>query len=279
LVLVFNASHQSLKGAADAALRAQASRRTLAYERTPLLIVPLPSRWDGRVEVDLSKQWLDLFVTEMSGFYDGWLPRGTPVDQIIEHSKVPHIGKFSFGESLPVLTESLTDPEGVAVVYERLAALIDADFENADQVLLGRRYESTTQVIGPELGRLIDDLAASIQDELDRMRIQRVQTRLLTVAPGILAVLLLIAQVFVFAPVDRVDFLLLLATLLVVIAALWSYTAAAARYFAAEDARRKRLERLHESLRSAPALSTRSENLRSDYERYRAEFYELKSGS
>jgi hypothetical protein len=50
LALVFTTNEQSVDGVIKVASRAQAARQTLAYDRMPLLVFPLLSRFEGRTE-------------------------------------------------------------------------------------------------------------------------------------------------------------------------------------------------------------------------------------
>ena len=135
LVPVFTTNEQSLYGAIDVALRAQEGRQELAYDRMPLLVFPLPSRFDGRTEYKESKLWLDRFATETGLFYSDWLPESVSPLQIIERTKLPYIAYFSFGEKLPVVIEGVSDPEGLGYAYKAAASLIAEGFGNAELLI------------------------------------------------------------------------------------------------------------------------------------------------
>ena len=136
LVPVFSANRQSLEGTKRVVLRAQRARQKLAYDRTRLLIFPIISRFDSRTEYRESQMWLKIFAEELKDFYNDWLPKDTSVLQILEHTKLPHVAFFSFGEKLPVLTEGTTDPESLGFSYQNSATLIANDFKDADRLLL-----------------------------------------------------------------------------------------------------------------------------------------------
>jgi hypothetical protein len=135
LVPVFTTNHQSLDGAKEVAIRAQRARQRLAYDRTPLLIFPLPSHYDGRTQYEEARQWLKTFAAEFELFYRDWLPSTFTPQQIIERTKLPYIAYFSFGESLPVLTDGISDPEGLGYAYDVAATLISGEFKNAEQII------------------------------------------------------------------------------------------------------------------------------------------------
>jgi cellulose biosynthesis protein BcsQ len=137
LIPVFTTNDQSLTGAKDVALRAQKARQKLAYDRMPLLIFPLPSRFDSRTQYEEARQWLKAFAADLESFYSDWLPSAFTPLQIIERTKLPYVAYFSFGERLPVLTEGTSDPESLGYAYDVAATLISGEFKNAEQLLTG----------------------------------------------------------------------------------------------------------------------------------------------
>ncbi len=152
LVPVFTSNNQSLEGARDVVLSAQEARQELAYDRAPLLVCPLPSRFEGRVEVEESRRWLDNIVAVMGPFYRDWLPDDR-IRGVVERMKIPHIAKFSFGESLPVLTHGTTDPDLVGFWYATVASMmLDA---------IARRV--------PEVPKVPFDAGAPTDDRYDRL--------------------------------------------------------------------------------------------------------------
>jgi tetratricopeptide (TPR) repeat protein/MinD-like ATPase involved in chromosome partitioning or flagellar assembly len=141
LVLVFSANEQSFEGGLRVALGIQEARQKLHVPRPPVAILPLPSRFDGRDEIDESKRWLDRFGTELKPFYDDWLPRRIEPRQMLELTKVPYVTKFSFGEPLPVLTHGVTDPELPGFYLENVARLLTSDFRDAAQIVAPEAIE------------------------------------------------------------------------------------------------------------------------------------------
>jgi len=145
LVLVANPSHQSIGGVREVAERAQAARQKLPYDRMPLSILPILSRLDTRAEYEQAREWLDIFATEMDGFYADWLPKPFTPRQIIEQTKLPYVAYFGFGEKLPVLIEGTSDPEGLGFAYESLAALLAKDLAGAEQIIEKRDTYVTSE--------------------------------------------------------------------------------------------------------------------------------------
>ena len=135
LVLVFTANDQSFEGALGILNSIHLERRYLAVPRPPLMVLPLLSRFDRKVEVDESDRWLARFARDLKPVFDDWLPRQYSPSQILELTKIPYITRFSFGEPLPVLTHSLTDPELPGFYLGNVARLIRTDFREAAQII------------------------------------------------------------------------------------------------------------------------------------------------
>ena len=123
VVAVFTPNDQNLNGIADVLAKAQQGRQRLAYDRMPLLIMPLPSRFDGRAKVGEAQEWLDKIELKLDKFYDDWLPKTISIRRVLEVTKIPYVALFSYGEKLPVLTHGTSDPDGPGYYYERVANL------------------------------------------------------------------------------------------------------------------------------------------------------------
>jgi hypothetical protein len=134
LVPVFTTNDQSLGGAIETVRQAQRSRQLLAFDRSHLMVLPLPSRFDGRVQYKEGQEWLRRFADELREFYADWLPRDVTPMQILERTKIPYVAYFSFGEKLPVLDEGTTDPESVGYAYAVAAKLLGSEFADAASV-------------------------------------------------------------------------------------------------------------------------------------------------
>jgi MinD-like ATPase involved in chromosome partitioning or flagellar assembly len=157
LTAIFTTNDQSIIGTKRAVERAQRGRQRLAYDRMPLIVLPLLSRFDGRVERDEANMWLDKASDEMAEYLDSWLRTGTSHRQVMERIKIPHVPKYSFGEKLPVLTDSLTDPDGIGYVLDTITKLISSEFEAADEGLLGTETYSASAAL-ERLNYLFEDL-------------------------------------------------------------------------------------------------------------------------
>ena len=135
MLMVFTANEQSLKDGVKVIDAAQQGRRHFAYDRAPLAIVPLLSRWCGDDEVDLASSWMDRFDSDLRPLLNAWLPEGFSPRQFLEKTRIPHVTRFSFGEPLPVLTHSLNDANLPGLAYATLARLLNSQLAEAGQII------------------------------------------------------------------------------------------------------------------------------------------------
>ncbi|MGC2774699.1 MAG: TIR domain-containing protein [Bradyrhizobium sp.] len=129
VVAMFTANHQSLYGVRDVMRLAQRARQSLAYDRMPLSILPLPSRW-GVQEFQETQVWLDRVVEGVREFYADWLPVSISPRQVVETIKIPHHSYFGFGERLAVQEQGTSDPTGMGFVYDKVAAFLASDLQD-----------------------------------------------------------------------------------------------------------------------------------------------------
>jgi tetratricopeptide (TPR) repeat protein/MinD-like ATPase involved in chromosome partitioning or flagellar assembly len=135
LVLVFTANDQSLTNGLKVIAAIQEERQSFAFERGPLAVVPLLSRWDSRAEVDLADAWIKRVSDQVGVLTSLWLPKDFSPRDFLEKTRVPHVARFSFGEPLPTLTHRLTDPDFPGLPYDSLARLLDARLSNAGSII------------------------------------------------------------------------------------------------------------------------------------------------
>jgi hypothetical protein len=98
-------------------------------------VVPLLARWEGDREVDLADAWLERIEPVIAPLVDTWLPSDIPVRPVLERLRVPHVARFSFGEPLPVLTHSLSDPDRPGLAYDLLAEVLAGGFADAGRII------------------------------------------------------------------------------------------------------------------------------------------------
>ena len=114
LVLLLTANNQSLRGTTDIATRAISRRNTLPLDRGHLLCVPVPSRFDSRVEHAIAGEWLARFAESLAPLYADWLHRKLSPEEILAQLRLPYVAYWSYGEQLPVLQEQSRSPETLA---------------------------------------------------------------------------------------------------------------------------------------------------------------------
>ena len=159
LAIVFTANYQSLMGVKDVVLSAQEARQMLAFDRMPLLILPIPSRFDGRTEFEESQKWLKIFSDELRPFYADWLPKKAMPLQIIEKNKLPYVAYYSFGEKLPVMIEGTSDPESLGSAYLTNAMLLSSDLQGIagflrdENISINLRDDSKSSILNRQKSR------------------------------------------------------------------------------------------------------------------------------
>jgi MinD-like ATPase involved in chromosome partitioning or flagellar assembly len=134
VVGMFTANLQSLYGVRDVMRLAQKARQTLAYDRMPLSVLPLASRW-GTGEFQETQVWLDRVADGTKEFFEDWLPKGISPRDVIEAVKIPHNSYLSFGERLAVVEQGTSDPQGMGFVYDKVASFIASDFAKVDALV------------------------------------------------------------------------------------------------------------------------------------------------
>jgi tetratricopeptide (TPR) repeat protein/MinD-like ATPase involved in chromosome partitioning or flagellar assembly len=127
LVALFTANHQSVEGVADVISRARRARSSLPVDRGALVCVPVPARDESRTEYEQSIQWRNIYYELFSQLYADFLPRNVSAVDALDLLRIPNVPFWSFGERLPVLTESASDPSGITYYYTILARLLATD--------------------------------------------------------------------------------------------------------------------------------------------------------
>lgn len=140
LVLLFTASQQSLEGILDVAQRASERQGQLPFDRASLPCVPVPTRFEARVELEIAKEWLEKFATRLSPLYRDWLAADVEPRQLLDVLRIPYVPYWSFGEKMPVLDEGIRDPESLGFAFATLTALLAHDLGQTE-LLVTRRDE------------------------------------------------------------------------------------------------------------------------------------------
>ena len=134
LVALFTANHQSVEGVADVIRRARRARSKLPSDRGALTCVPVPARDESRNEYEQSLEWRDRYERTLGSFYADFLPRDISASDALTVLRIPNVPYWSFGERLPVLTESPQDGNVITYYYAILAKLLTSDLSWRDSV-------------------------------------------------------------------------------------------------------------------------------------------------
>jgi MinD-like ATPase involved in chromosome partitioning or flagellar assembly len=132
LAVLFTANVQSMRGAIDIAKRANAARDRMPYDRPQLTILPLLSRFDTREEYDRAEEWRRICLAETKGLFRNWLDREVPAELMSRHLTLPYVSYWSFGEQLPVLSESTPAADQISFALETVAAVVAHQFDRTD---------------------------------------------------------------------------------------------------------------------------------------------------
>jgi hypothetical protein len=132
LVVLFTANMQSIRGAVDIAKRANAARDLMPYDRPQLPVLPVLSRFDTREEYDRSEEWRRICVAETEDLFNSWLHRTVAPEVMSRHLTLPYVSYWSFGEQLPVRSESSPGADQIGFALETVAAVVAHHFDRTD---------------------------------------------------------------------------------------------------------------------------------------------------
>ncbi|WP_267903866.1 KGGVGR-motif variant AAA ATPase [Rhizobium mongolense] len=124
LAFLFTANEQSLGGATMVANRAAKIRNDLAIDRSRLLLLPIPARFESQVEYDLSSKWRTRFVSTLKAFYEGWANKDAPVEKLVQATTIPYVPFWSFGERISAVEDRSFDTSSINYSMETIAALL-----------------------------------------------------------------------------------------------------------------------------------------------------------
>lgn len=132
LVAMFTANEQSILGVRDIIQAAQRGRQHLAYDRMPLTVLPIVSRFSSASELQTSLSWLDRIAEHFSFSCEDWLPQWVPRRIVFERLKIPQVDWFSFGERLAVEEQGTSDPSSMGFALDRITDLLASDFDDLE---------------------------------------------------------------------------------------------------------------------------------------------------
>ena len=134
LIAFFTANHQSVEGISEIVIRSRRARSTLPVDRGALIAVPVPARDESRTEYEQSAEWRTIYERILGSCYEDFLPRDVSSSTALDVLRIPNVPYWSFGERLPVLEESASDPSAISYYYSILARLLATDLSWLDSV-------------------------------------------------------------------------------------------------------------------------------------------------
>ncbi len=161
LVLLFTANLQSIRGAVDSALRANAARDRLPFDRPQLPVLPVLSRFDAREEYQHAEQWRRICLEETKKLYCTWLDKDVEPDGMSRHLTLPYVSYWSFGEQLPVRFESTPAADQISFALETVAAVVAHHFDRTD--LLAENRDAYVRAARRSSGEFAHDIRVSTQ--------------------------------------------------------------------------------------------------------------------
>lgn len=138
LVFAYTANQQNVDGVLDIVDRAMKARDGLPYDRPRLLTVPLLSRFDAQPEYEQGETWRRNLADRMRPRLRDWAPKGSSAEELLQRVTIPYFPVWSFGESLPALTENHRNSEQVTYSVANLAALLARRLEDARLLIENR---------------------------------------------------------------------------------------------------------------------------------------------
>lgn len=138
LVFLFTANYQSIRGASRIASQVQRLRDRLPLNRAGLLMLPIASRFDSRVQEELSQSWIRVITESMEPFCEAWLDRDLLPRHILDLTRIPYFSVWSFGERLAALEEREADTEGITYYFATIAAMVARRLGDTQQLVSNR---------------------------------------------------------------------------------------------------------------------------------------------
>lgn len=157
LMLILTANSQSLDGSLDTLERIQARRAAFPFDRAKLLVVPIVSRFERRVEYTLADLWLARFAEIFPAMYSDWAHKDVTAPDLLNFLRVPYVPIWNFGEEIPAITKGTSDVDDIGYSLETIAALVahnlaatDVLVQNRDNYVLTARTAVSRQLLQAE---------------------------------------------------------------------------------------------------------------------------------
>jgi hypothetical protein len=138
MVALFTANEQNVRGILSVGTRAREARNSLPVDRARLLVIPVPMRWEARIEYETAQDWLKTFSRRLEPFYVDWIHKDVTIPDILNVLKIPYVPFWSFGERLPVIERGTRDPDDIGYFFETLAAVLAHRLSGCDELVRNR---------------------------------------------------------------------------------------------------------------------------------------------
>src|SRR5258708_39156992 len=164
LFLLFTASNQSLYGSIDVVERARRIRANLPFDRAKLLVLPVATRFEGRLEYQLAEEWLSIFAKVLAPLYLEWSHRDVTSSDFLNFTLLTYMPYWSFGEKLPVIEKGTESPDDIGFPLETLAALVAQKLSYTEVLIRSR------DIFVNSAKREAPSLIANEQDQFVKMK-------------------------------------------------------------------------------------------------------------
>ena len=138
IAFLLTPNEQNVAGSLDIMRRAQAQRNELPVDLSKLLCLPIVTRWEANVELELARRWLTRLQEALVPWFAGWAHKSLEPGDLLNHTRLPYVPRWSFGEDLPVIEEGTSDQFSLGYGLETLAALIANRLEQTDLLVANR---------------------------------------------------------------------------------------------------------------------------------------------
>ena len=166
LLILLTANDQSLEGSLSVLERIQAARANFVFDRARLLVVPIVSRFERRVEYVLADEWLAKFAKALAPLYQDWIHKDITAADLLNYIRIPYIPFWSFGEKLPVIEKGTNDPEDIGYPLETLAALVAQRFVFSDILIRNRdSFVSAVKKKPPTNNNILEQEQSSLKKD------------------------------------------------------------------------------------------------------------------
>lgn len=138
LVLLITPNDQSLYGAREVVESAKRTRGTMPLDRAKLLALPVPTRFETRLEYQTALTWLRNLGGVYTSIFADWIHRNVTPAELLDFVRVPYIPYWSFGERLPVIEAGTSNPEDIGFYFETLSAVVAHRYANTNELVNNR---------------------------------------------------------------------------------------------------------------------------------------------